>query len=268
MLNHLSNRGTATLNNNTCPTSHLCSYVFDASQSDISSLNPNACLFPVVEGQKFSFIAGGDSLNADLFASSKEYWVQLLEIVAGNRTDLLGDKLVKSTGIVAIEFELKAFASPVVNSGGNTTLTTQAQIISPLGNGEFISIAGAFMTSDVENQIKFSIMKFKVQNGSMDIVDTHEVIHVLNPTSCKLQHLGVYVNQDSKNIGFKINDTDLGYQYAISSQLENAFIAVNAANYATPTSLSEELSVEVITDHSRMKVEYPAGTTDICGNVI
>ncbi|WP_409360558.1 DUF4882 family protein [Acinetobacter colistiniresistens] len=69
-------------------------------------------------------------------------------------------------------------------------------------------------------------------------------------------------------MGFVLNGVDLGYLYNFNNLLQSAFFVSTSMVSQLIHDIDSEFSTEIITDHSRMKLEYPVGTTDICGNTI
>lgn len=84
--------------------------------------------------------------------------------------------------------------------------------------------------------------------------------------------VGIYYNQNTKKIGSIINGVNKGYQWTYTTPLNNfkfligveirRLVGVN--NYP----IGQNVSYEIISDHSKMQFNYPSGTTDICGTVI
>jgi hypothetical protein len=68
-----------------------------------------------------------------------------------------------------------------------------------------------------------------------------------------------------------VNGVNKGYLSNYNLPVINSFFMIAAAlNGISPNSpnIGKEVSIELITDATKMTQSYPTGTTDICGNAI
>ncbi|NUG52307.1 DUF4882 family protein, partial [Acinetobacter lactucae] len=80
---------------------------------------------------------------------------------------------------------------------------------------------------------------------------------------------GIYINQNTKQVGFILNGVDQGYQSTLPAPLENIrFSASSGISIYSNQLFGQEFSNELITDRNALQFSYPQGTTDICGNAI
>lgn len=87
--------------------------------------------------------------------------------------------------------------------------------------------------------------------------------------SNEYQRLGMYINQNTKQVGFIVNGVDQGYQSTLPAPLENIRFSVSSSIGIYSNQLfGQELSNELITDHNALQFNYPQGATDMCGNAI
>lgn len=83
------------------------------------------------------------------------------------------------------------------------------------------------------------------------------------------QRLGMYINQNTKQVGFIVNGVDQGYKSTLPAPLENIRFSVSSGISIYSNQLfGQELSNELITDRNALQFNYPQGTTDMCGNAI
>ncbi|KRI62318.1 hypothetical protein APC62_07425 [Acinetobacter pittii] len=81
--------------------------------------------------------------------------------------------------------------------------------------------------------------------------------------------IGVYINRQSKQIGYILNGVNKGYKWTFTDPINNiSFALLNGFSGFTASSsnLGKEVTMELITDHSLLQYTYPTGATDICGN--
>lgn len=83
--------------------------------------------------------------------------------------------------------------------------------------------------------------------------------------------IGIYVNKQTKQIGYILNGVNKGYKWSFSTPFNDiGFILMNGFTGFASNSpkIGSEVTMELITDHSKLQYQYPSGTTDICGNTI
>jgi len=87
--------------------------------------------------------------------------------------------------------------------------------------------------------------------------------------SSGVNRIGVYINRQSKQIGYILNGVNKGYKWSFTDPINNiSFALLNGFSGFTSSSsnLGKEVTMELITDHSLLQYTYPTGATDICGN--
>ncbi|WP_173910761.1 DUF4882 family protein [Acinetobacter sp. Marseille-Q1618] len=282
-----------------------CTYNFDATQAQLNILYggaPNGTLYPNVTGQKFGFnllaglpvgasgayrvhaaaskayldkaIAAQSTQNATLNRSlitnklsnqTKNLSLRSLNQAVSQQVEA-GDKPISQTGIIAYEFNFKV----------PDNLTPDGQVIHfPIGiggdtvNGNGYAIA-IFYGNQYSTEASSSTNGFAAVIGSMNLAtgtqDQKEIalFNVTNPA--QIQKVGIYFNQSSNQIGIISNGQNLGYVYTLPGRAKNvAFSLASAYRDIQPTDLNKEVSIELVTDSSKITGQYPTGTTDICG---
>ncbi|MGN8009416.1 DUF4882 family protein [Acinetobacter sp. 22301] len=81
--------------------------------------------------------------------------------------------------------------------------------------------------------------------------------------------IGVYINRQSKQIGYILNGVNKGYKWTFTDPINNiSFVLINGFSgfINSSSNLGKEVTMELITDHSLLQYTYPTGATDICGN--
>ncbi|MDO7229364.1 DUF4882 family protein [Acinetobacter nosocomialis] len=87
------------------------------------------------------------------------------------------------------------------------------------------------------------------------------------PTDGKVR-VGIYVNQNTKQVGYIINGNNYGY---LSLTMENklkyiGFMGViNQDHFANSALTGKTVGLQLVTDKSKMQFTYPTGAKDICG---
>ncbi|MCU4493301.1 DUF4882 domain-containing protein [Acinetobacter guillouiae] len=87
--------------------------------------------------------------------------------------------------------------------------------------------------------------------------------------SVSQQNLGIYLNQNSIQIGLIVNKNNLGYIATLLSKPKD-FTIVSEASFsgfeAASPYLNKTMSLELVTDKSKFTNTFPTGTKDACGN--
>lgn len=81
--------------------------------------------------------------------------------------------------------------------------------------------------------------------------------------------IGIYINRQSKQVGYILNGVNKGYKWTFTDPINNiSFVLINGFSgfINSSSNLGKEVTMELITDHSLLQYTYPTGATDICGN--
>ncbi|PJF02306.1 DUF4882 family protein [Acinetobacter seifertii] len=255
----------------------VCKYNFDATQEDYDLWNSEHSdywsmkIFPIISGQKFS-------LKVEAMPEN-EY--DTVEYVARSKASLnstndIGDLLIPHTGIIAFEMELK-----IPNLAlGNSSLGNSAYYASSIGfngvtnNGytvrsNFGFDMGTYDPDFGENPARLSYSLAYRLSDETGPDSRYSKGQNMTNNSNGYQRLGIYINQNTKQVGFIINGVDQGYKSTLPAPLENIRFSVsNSIGIYSNQLFGQELSNELITDRNALKFNYPQGTTDMCGNAI
>lgn len=250
-----------------------CTYNFDATQAQLDTLSqnaPNFNFFPIINGQKFGF-----NLLSGLPTGSKGYY--RLHLAASKMTienaikeqqpqnqspiTNFGDKQLPASGIIAYEFNFKVLDNLTANS---QLAFFPVTVSGDLENGKygFIFSYSNSQTTEGKNSNGFSAI-FSTNDQSKQ-----KMMELFNVTApAQLQKIGVYINQNSNQVGVIANGQNLGYIYTLPSKAKNiAFSFISIYKDIQPADLNKEVSIELVTDKSKFTNAFPTGTTDICGN--
>ncbi|WP_447507953.1 DUF4882 family protein [Acinetobacter lactucae] len=255
----------------------VCKYNFDVTQEDFDLWNNEHSdywsikIFPLVTGQKFS-------LKVEPRPES-EYGT--VEYVARSKATLnspneVGDLTLPHTGIIAFEMELKIPTSALGNSSlGNSAYYSSAIGFNGVTNNGYTVRSnywfdmGTYDPDFGENpaRLYYSVAYRLSDNSGPD--NPYYKGQNMSNSSNGYQRLGIYINQNTKQVGFIVNGVDEGYKSTLPAPLENISFSVSSAISIDAEQLfGQELSNELITDRNALQFSYPQGTTDMCGNAI
>jgi hypothetical protein len=254
----------------------VCKYSFDATQEDFDLWNNEypdfpKKIFPSINGQKFGFKVEPRSESeygyVDYAATSK---------ATLNSTNDMGDLTIPNTGIIAFEMELKVPTIALGNSSfGNSTYYSSSIRFSGVTNNGYTVRSnywfdmGGYDPDFGENPARLNYsVAYRLSDNSGPDNPYYKGQNMTN-SSNGYQRLGMYINQNTKQIGFIINGVDHGYQSTLPASLENIRFSVSSSIGIYSNQLfGQELSNELITDRNALQFSYPQGTTDMCGNAI
>ncbi|WP_065718078.1 DUF4882 family protein [Acinetobacter baumannii] len=255
----------------------VCKYNFNATQEDFDLWNNEypdfpIKIFPSIIGQKFGFKVEprpeSEYGYVDYVATSK--------INSPNSINEIGDLTIPHTGIIAFEMELKIPTSTLGSSSlGNSTYYSSSIGFSGVTNNGYTIRSNYWfdMGGDDpdfgENPARLNYyVAYRLSNNSGPNNPYYKGQNMTN-NSNEYQRLGMYINQNTKQVGFIVNGVDQGYQSTLPAPLENIRFSVSSSIGIYSNQLfGQELSNELITDRNALKFNYPQGTTDMCGNAI
>ncbi|QCD18969.1 DUF4882 domain-containing protein [Acinetobacter baumannii] len=255
----------------------VCKYNFNATQEDFDLWNNEypdfpIKIFPSIIGQKFGFKVEprpeSEYGYVDYVATSK--------INSPNSINEIGDLTIPHTGIIAFEMELKIPTSTLGSSSlGNSTYYSSSIGFSGVTNNGYTIRSNYWfdMGGDDpdfgENPARLNYyVAYRLSDNSGPNNPYYKGQNMTN-NSNEYQRLGMYINQNTKQVGFIVNGVDQGYQSTLPAPLENIRFSVSSSIGIYSNQLfGQELSNELITDRNALQFNYPQGTTDMCGNAI
>ncbi len=248
----------------------VCKYNFDATQTDFdlwSNENPGyvpLSIFPLITGQKFGFkvepVTEDNYGYLDYNAKSK---------AKINSPSYEGDFLLPNKGIVAFEMELKV---PTLSSSSSSYsadisfngVTNNNYTIR--SNYHFDIGVHDFEFGENPPRLYHSVSS---EMGDYEFFDNYFKDKKMTDNTNEYQRQGVYINQDTNQVGFISNGVDEGYLFKLPGALQKIAFTVEGIAYIESTNLfGYEFSNELITDRNALQFNYPQGATDMCGNAI
>ncbi|OEY94933.1 DUF4882 domain-containing protein [Acinetobacter proteolyticus] len=277
-----------------------CQYNFDATQQDYDALwnNQNSDylmgIFPAINSQKFSLtVAPPYFSNSDPEYGTFNY----LQYLATSKTrfysakdspyfphlqDGLGDFSLPTTGILALEMQLDIPGAPL--NGGyygepGSSYLADINFNGITENGYVVRSGYSFMagTADPDFGENPPSVLFMLGYPNSDETEYTSVAYYYNKMTdyqSKYHRVGIYINQNTKQVGFIVNGVDQGYQGTLPAPLKNigfdirSWVGSDKDGTFSDKLAGLEFSSELITDRYALQYNYPQGTTDICGNVI
>ncbi|QER40359.1 DUF4882 domain-containing protein [Acinetobacter suaedae] len=236
-----------------------CSFSFNATEAQIQQSYPNSSStnlkFPSINGMKASYtVAANPDMGTKLNYYAKNgdgYTIPLPQ-----------------TGIIAYEYQFKLPSFTISGEGNIVFLPT-------IGRGEG------------QDQSPFAILITYINNWDPGKNQNMLIAAVYNNTTSQgngggksfdvnilpkgYQRLGIYINQDTKQVGMIFNGINYGYVGTASTKPVNYYFEMNLGQYAIPVGnsiIGQEISQELILDRSQLQFTYPAGTKDLCGAVL
>ena len=231
-----------------------CSYPLDTTISDYAPLPSPMKAFPVISGQ---------SASAQVIASQVNFWVAMSNSLtnAVQNSDPVGDVTVPTSGVFVVEANL---SMPSVPSAGVIALEPQVILdfgtVYPNGNEKTLILYPEVVANSSTPNFIFATSESSGNLLSIPLTAPYSNIRV-----------GVYVNQNTKQIGVTVNGTNYGYLANYAAPIVKA--AFNLQGVETgiqqgDTVVGTTIGGTLITDASLISNIYPSGATDICGSVI
>ena len=258
-----------------------CTYNFDAMQAQLDQWALiDYKLMPNINGQNLSGTLRNTVTKTNFIGTSSAYAQFRMQHpnMPPNNVVII-DKLVPLNGVFATEVVLDALSIKDIN------LNTSAGFEKPFG----IALKG-FSDSKFELDIFFDFVKRKSSNqlaegtyidilgattqvdatGNLGFKTYHQESKKINiPTDGKVK-IGIYLNQNTRQLGYIINGVNYGYSNLIIDKKIKSISFEGGINNVTSLSpfLNKSISMQFLTDKNSLSSGYPAGTTDICGTAL
>lgn len=233
-----------------------CTYSFDATLTQLQSLgNTSVQKFPTITGNKFSYKTSQQSLN--YMAFSQDY---LSRFLAANDSSAMlytrGDKIIPTSGIIAFEYKIKV---PTLGNTGYVNIFP-ALAAGIMQNGKAVNFIVAYQHGPTANHFYFQT------TSNDDALVSNGFKLAPEVTSDGYQKIGIYINQNSNQVGLVFNGANKGYFATFPSRLDNLYFSLTSNYYdLAATDVNKDVSVEFLLDQSKITQTYPTGTKDICG---
>ncbi|MCH7309698.1 DUF4882 domain-containing protein [Acinetobacter sp. NIPH 1852] len=280
--------------------SETCQYSFDATQEDYNDLwnNQNSdylmAIFPNINGQKFSLTVAPPYFSINdpeygtfnylqyLATSKARFYSAINSPYFPYLQDGLGDFNLPATGILALEMQLDIPGAPL--NGGyygkqGSSYFADINFNGITENGYVVRSGYSFMAGSADPDFGENppFVLFMLGYPNSDDTEYTSVAYYYNKMTnyqSKYHRLGIYINQNTKQVGFIVNGVDQGYQGTLPAALKNigfdirSWVGSDRDGKFSDKLAGLEFSSELITDRNALQFTYPQGTTDICGNNI
>lgn len=247
-----------------------CTYNFDATDAQIS----NYGLAPFAN--KF-----GQTVSVNVTSDRKMYIASSIGGLNGYLVNGgVGDKALPSTGILAFEIAVPKFLLSKPNTGeveADIMLFSKDSVNKGVLSGMiylhsgYNNVAGYSENARVSGSLAGG--SYAMNNGEMTINNPSVSLPFIGTTLPLNSNyrIGIYLNQNSKQLGLIINGINKGYVFNYEKSLLNLGIILGLTTARlTPSDnvLNQEVKLSLITDKNQFQFIYPTGTKDICGNTI
>ncbi|WP_277559781.1 DUF4882 family protein [Acinetobacter beijerinckii] len=277
-----------------------CQYNFDATQQDYDALwnNQNSDylmgIFPAINGQKYSLtVVPPYFSNSDpeygtfnylqyLATSKARFYSAINSPYFPYLQDGLGDFNLPKAGILALEMQLYIPGAPL--SGGyygepGSSYFADINFSGISENGYVVRSGYSFMAGAAdpdfgENPPSVLFMLGYPNSDETEYTSVAYYYNKMTDYQSKYHRVGIYINQNTKQVGFIVNGVDQGYQGSLPAPLKNigfdirSWVGSDRDGTFSEKLAGLEFSSELITDSNALQFNYPQGTTDICGNAI
>ncbi|MBJ8417471.1 DUF4882 family protein [Acinetobacter courvalinii] len=238
-----------------------CTYNLDATTAEIEALPSTipTTKFPTITNQKSSFLIPSFQPNSNTVQMYMGTSSDIAKKILINSQNIISDKSIGTSGEYAVEFLIDNF------------------IKTPSTNGSYISMGYGFLLSNTSKSIKGGTINLvnEPRNGinlnvSLPREDgngENSYTYPISSIPATGLRIGLFINQNSKQIGLNINGVNKGYIDSFSTTpTKIGFIAYGVAMAfgAGDPNIGKTISGELITDKSKMTLNYAAGTKDIC----
>lgn len=199
-------------------------------------------------------------------------------LASANTLNNIPDKTVINNGIIAFEAEIDTSQLQSLLAGSTQEIQQMGFVVagsSASGMELGIQLAQALLNNSPPsangNQLVIVGGSYQTTNGQLGFKDIDPRSFPIQVPSNGKVRFGVYINQQSKQLGFIVNGVNYGYMNvtANNSITKIGFFAESqAAPNANSKFIGKPITFKLITDSTKMTQTYPTGTKDICGNTI
>jgi len=266
-----------------------CTYSFDATLQDLKALEAakggSSANYRYIEQvaninsanqSGYDLIKYYSNKDVDLYLASKKYTQFKTQYVLDTPDNVpLIDKTIATSDIFVQEF---------IFDVNNIKIN--------LGTSSQMYQYGFFLTGSSQNRAEFTLNVIFSKGNNYSGVMNGDAIYLLglsykadgtgklaplslanttNPVQVPADgkvRVGIYVNQNTKQVGYIINGMNYGYTNLI---MENKLKymsytgVINQDHFANSTLTGKTVGLQLVTDKSKMQFTYPTGAKDICG---
>lgn len=255
-----------------------CPYTLDATATQFSQFSPT-----VTPRVKFPSVnLGTQRVLATLAASPIGYGAgsvagvqKLLDYQSSPSTSALADPSLPASGVVAFEYRFNNFIAQLTGSeyqyvnSGFEFMGSNGVNSNPKNLVVTLALTNSNSSSKQATELLVIVHVPPASLGGTSQVLAYETYPVSQPVANTFR-VGLYLNQDSNQIGLNINGVNKGYIANLSDAISYVGYIPAATSQLSSTSpaIGQTLSGTLITDASQLTLSYPSGAKDICGNTI
>ncbi|VXA57510.1 conserved exported hypothetical protein [Acinetobacter proteolyticus] len=238
-----------------------CTYNLDATPAEIYALPSTipTAKFPTITNQKSSFLIPSFQSTSNTVQMYVGTSSAVAQSTAANNQNVISDKNIGVSGEYAFEFLIDNFINTPITTDGYISLG-QSFILSD--TNKTIKVGFVNLVNDPRNGINL-IVSFSKNDGSGETSQSYPVSSI--PASGL--RVGLFINQNSKQIGLNLNGVNKGYIDSFSgtpSRIGYLTYGVAMGFKGSDPNIGKTISGELITDKSKIALTYAAGTKDIC----
>lgn len=221
--------------------------------------NSAAQKFPVASGQKVSYKIMSTTKQMVYSANHNNFKL--------NNNIATGTLPITNSGVVGFEFNVDTISNELI---GTNNIGKGMNVLMFDSNQETLGVITIMYgnNSSIQNYKKPLLIWVMQKNPSSN---SNEITYAyLQPyDSSSTQNVGIYINQNSNQIGFMLNKQNLGYVDVMNTKINSITFqpqALFSGFEASSPYLNKTMSIELITDKSKFTNTFPTGTKDLCGN--
>jgi len=249
-----------------------CSYNFDATTTEIQQMIgnpiPPAKKFPYLNGTTASFPLENSSYQ--YHASTTAFAQSYKNYMNGTNSTILGDKNLSSTGNYAVELKIDNFADiPIGSHSSNQSgVYTLGYSFYGIKNGNLKYGGFVWIVNSDDAKTKTVYISFSDLGAGINYGKEFDIGY----NTANNYRIGLYLDQDAKQIGINLNGVDKGYinntpLSDLATQISFQMFGL-VGGYPTLLTGTYQPTETLIFDSNQMTLNYSSNTKDICGNKI
>ncbi|WP_335955044.1 DUF4882 family protein [Acinetobacter guillouiae] len=238
----------------------LCRYDLDGFLSE--RYEPTTQKFPTVSGQKVSYKILNTTNQITYAANHSSLKMMGDPIVEGGLT-------LPQSGVIGFELNTDIIPLELTNARSDAK---NYEILLQDKDKNVHGILIAYNNNTLLNyqNNKKNVLFIAILSTDPNTKKTQFVYSYTIPVEgISQQNLGIYLNQNSNQIGLIVNNNNLGYVSTLPSKPKD-FTIVPKVGFegfeANSPYLNKTMSLELVTDKSKFTNTFPTGTKDACGN--
>ena len=238
----------------------LCRYDLDGFLSE--RYEPTTQKFPTVSNQKLSYKIL-NTTNSIIYSANHSTLKMMNDAIVE------GGLILPQSGVVGFELNTDVIPTELTNARKNGKSYGILLQDKDKNVHSILVIYGNSSSLTDQDNLKnmLLILVMSTDPNTKEVQGLYSYVKPIEGIS--QQNLGVYLNQNSNQIGLIVNKNNLGYVATLLSKPKDFTISLEAGFGGFETNspyLNKTMSLEFVTDKSKFKSTYPTGTKDICGN--